>query len=175
MKRVSFLFAAAVCMLALTACGSSAKKPSAGKISGATFAGCMRAHGVTNFPDPQPGGGFNFSSNMNVSSPAFQSANKACGNEAPGAIAPPRASEHQKVLAVEASKCMRAHGITQFPDPSVNAPNPADLGNGEVAFGRGGMFWVIQASDVHSPAFDAAAEKCGVLPRGLHPPSSSAA
>ena len=109
----------------------------------------MRAHGVTNFPDPQPGGGFNFS-NLDVSSPAFQAANKACGDEAPGAIAPPKASEHQQALAVKASKCMRAHGIAQFPDPTESPPNPAALGSGEVAFGRGGMFWVVRGSDVHS-------------------------
>ena len=175
MKSVTVPFAAAACALALTACGGSAKKPaSAGKVPGATFAACMRAHGVTNFPDPQPGGGFNFSSNLDVSSPAFQAANKACGDEAPGAIAPPKASEHQKALAVKASKCMRAHGITQFPDPTESPPNPAALGSGEVAFGRGGMFWVVRGSDVHSPAFDSAAQKCGMLPRGVHPPPSSA-
>ena len=105
MKSVPVLFAAAACALALTACGGSAKKPeSAGRVPGATFAACMRAHKVTNFPDPQPGGGFNFSSNLNVASPAFQAANKACGDEAPGATGPPRASERQKTMAVTASK-----------------------------------------------------------------------
>ena len=96
------------------------------------------------------------------------------GDEAAGAIAPPKASEHQKALAVKASKCMRAHGIAQFPDPTESPPNPAALGSGGVPFGRGGMFWVVRGSDVHSPAFDSAAQKCGMLPRGVHPPSSSA-
>jgi hypothetical protein len=175
MNRITVLSAAGLCALALAACGSSAKKPaSAGKVPGPAFAACMRAHGVKNFPDPQPEGGFNFSSNIDIASPAFRAANKACGDEAPGAIAPPKPSEHQKTLAVKASRCMRAHGITQFPDPTENPPNPAALGSHEVAFGRGGMFWVVDSTDISSPAFDSTARKCGVLSRGIHPPSSSA-
>jgi hypothetical protein len=174
-KTLIGTFVIAGCALALTACGGSAKKPTPpGKVPGDTFAACMRSRGVTNFPDPQPGGGFNFNSNMNVLSPAFQAANKACGDEAPGAIRPPKPSEYHKTLALKASKCMRAHGITQFPDPTETPPNPAALGSGVVAFGRGGMFWVVRASDINSPAFDSAAEKCGMLPRGLHAPSSAA-
>jgi hypothetical protein len=40
---------------------------------------CMRAHGVTNYPDPLPGGGFSIPSTINPRAPAFIAAAKACG------------------------------------------------------------------------------------------------
>jgi hypothetical protein len=40
------------------------------------YASCMRSHGITNFPDPLPGGGFNFTGNTNT--PQFQEADSAC-------------------------------------------------------------------------------------------------
>ncbi len=70
------------------------RKPSASQIAelkknGVRFAACMRSHGVPNFPDPQfqtgPGGGIGVriggpGSGINPRSPAFQSAQKACGS-----------------------------------------------------------------------------------------------
>jgi hypothetical protein len=41
-----------------------------------TFANCMRSHGITDFPDPMPGGGFNIPGNTN--SPQFEAADNAC-------------------------------------------------------------------------------------------------
>ena len=39
----------------------------------------MRAHGVTNFPDPRPGsGGIQIPDNLNPRSPSFRSAQQAC-------------------------------------------------------------------------------------------------
>jgi hypothetical protein len=43
------------------------------------YAECMRAHGVPSFPDPLPGGGFDVPSAVDTGSPAFTSANGACG------------------------------------------------------------------------------------------------
>jgi hypothetical protein len=60
------------------------------------FAACMRSHGVSNFPDPQvssaPGGGVGVriggpGSGLDPNSPAFKSAQQACGSiigKAPG-------------------------------------------------------------------------------------------
>jgi hypothetical protein len=44
-----------------------------------TWARCMRAHGVPSFPDPNSQGVFN-RSKFNESSPAFQTASKACAS-----------------------------------------------------------------------------------------------
>jgi hypothetical protein len=48
------------------------------------FSRCMRAHGITNFPDPTFGGGggqlrIDKPSGIDPNSPAFQAAQKACG------------------------------------------------------------------------------------------------
>ncbi len=40
------------------------------------FAKCMRSHGISDFPDPMPGGGFHVTGNTN--SPQFEAAEKAC-------------------------------------------------------------------------------------------------
>lgn len=52
------------------------------------FAVCMRAHGVTNFPDPSSNGAFKVSPNsgLDQNSPTFQAAAAACRQYAP---APP--------------------------------------------------------------------------------------
>jgi hypothetical protein len=52
---------------------------------GLKYAACMRAHGVPNFPDPQPGsnGGF-LITGVDPNSPQFQSAQQACQSLMPG-------------------------------------------------------------------------------------------
>jgi len=90
---------ALACAVALSACGSSSKKPTADRGGNAliAFSKCMRNHGVTGFPDPiitatppeiNPGeystaeygnGMFiGIPSSINVSSPAFEAAAKTC-------------------------------------------------------------------------------------------------
>jgi len=39
----------------------------------------MRAHGVRNYPDPLPGGGFSIPPTVNPQSPAFIAAANGCG------------------------------------------------------------------------------------------------
>ena len=59
-----------------------------------SFARCMRSHGVSNFPDPNPNGsGFNINvAGMNSSSPAFTAAQTACKRLLPGKRSVPGAS-----------------------------------------------------------------------------------
>jgi hypothetical protein len=45
------------------------------------YTACMRSHGVTNFPDPSPGGGFQFDvGGIDTHSSRFQAATQACQN-----------------------------------------------------------------------------------------------
>jgi len=172
-RGIALTLAALGCAAAIVACGSSSKpssagnRPSSGGVAGIAFSDCMRSHGVSDFPDPLPGGGFNIPSDINTSAPAFQAANKACGNQAPGAITPPKLSEQQKALAVKQSTCIRANRVPQFPDPTVNVPDQGTLPSGMDAILRNGMLWVFPASEIGSPAFDSAAQQCGLFPRGL--------
>ncbi len=89
---------------------------------GAKFSACMRRHGVTNFPDPNGQGVIQLSSGMGVDpgSPAFAAARSACQKLLPNGGRPTPAQQakmQQKLLAF--SKCMRAHGVKDFPDPSA--------------------------------------------------------
>jgi hypothetical protein len=87
----------------------------------AKFSSCMRKHGVTNFPDPNGQGVIQFGSGMGIDpkSPTFQTAQTACQKLLPNGGQPTpqqQAQMQQQLLAL--SKCMRAHGIRDFPDPS---------------------------------------------------------
>ncbi|HEY2437128.1 MAG TPA: hypothetical protein VGH93_08090 [Solirubrobacteraceae bacterium] len=53
-------------------------KPRPSRAAQVREAECMRRHGVPNFPDPLPGGGFSYPSTFNPQSPAAQRANAAC-------------------------------------------------------------------------------------------------
>ena len=118
---------------------------------------CMRAHGVPNFPDPTPGGGLVVPNSINVNAPAFQAAQHACASLLPGGGPSGRASEADKLAMLKLARCMRAHGLPSFPDPT-NAPPATPPANG-LAIGRGGVFLVIP--DPHGPAFKHAAAACG--------------
>ncbi|MGO9883658.1 MAG: hypothetical protein ACLPV4_11660 [Solirubrobacteraceae bacterium] len=56
---VRIALAAVTYGIAIGACGSSSKANPNASVSapGIKYAGCMRAHDVTNFPDPSAGGG----------------------------------------------------------------------------------------------------------------------
>jgi hypothetical protein len=122
------------------------------------FARCMRANGEPGFPDPN-GQGLIQGSGFDPRSPQFQHAQSACakvlghglGTRSPAQIA---AAEAQ---ALAFSKCMRSHGVSDFPDPQ---------------FGSGGSIRIsLHATpgggtsnlDPNSPAFQKAQQACGSL------------
>lgn len=139
-------------MIALTflvaACGSSkeanhAARPASG--TAVAFANCMRAHGVSNFPDPGPNG-LNLSG-IETQSPAFQSAHQAClPLQSAGTAQGSPASESQRLAAIANAKCMRSHGVPNFPDPKF-LPN-------------GGNTVALNGLDTEAPAFKRAQAAC---------------
>jgi hypothetical protein len=48
------------------------------------YSACMREHGLSNFPDPQPGGDFVIGRTVDANSPRFKDAAKACEKLIPG-------------------------------------------------------------------------------------------
>jgi hypothetical protein len=116
----------------------------------------MRSHGVPNFPDPRPNGGVVIPSNIDPNSPAFVSAQKACNKLVPSAAGPgSRTSESRKLELLALAKCIRRHGVPNFPDPTSH-PSPTSGAN---AIGGGGAFLVIP--DPPTPAFQHAISVCG--------------
>jgi hypothetical protein len=136
--------AAAVAVLATaTACGGSASSSSAGSGSGSgsgsasggsadgqmlAYSQCMRAHGVPDFPDPNASGNMQVapgSPNDPMNGPQEQVANTECRHLEPGGGAAGTGGVNQQVVSqyLKLSQCMRAHGATTFPDPTVSGNN----------------------------------------------------
>jgi hypothetical protein len=150
---------AALAAVAIAGCGSGHGPPRAvGYASSVVYSDCMRAHGVTSFPDPGPEGGLDIPSTINVHSPAYRSADQTCSRLQPSPIPRRIPTERQKLLAVAFSRCVRSRGIPDFPDPTPSVPPPAQA-HGIL---RGGLYWPMSAGVVQSPAFRAAAAACGL-------------
>jgi hypothetical protein len=155
------------CALVLAACGSSGKpgggSGSAAVSAGIKYADCMRAHGVPNFPDPSSaGGGVQFSSSgIDMQSPAFGSAQSACQKLLPVGLPDPGGGSATRIVqGVKLAKCMRAHGLRSFPDPTSSPPSTLPAANAVFLGGPDGSF-SLTASMVRSPAFKHAAATCG--------------
>jgi hypothetical protein len=171
-RRLAITLTTVATSLAVAACGSSGKssdppaKSAAAMRQGAlAFSRCMRAHGLTNFPDPNTTGGgmrLQISPNSGISpfSPTFKAAQAACHKLLPGGgpfSGHPSAQDKAQMLQI--SQCMRRHGISDFPDPTTTPPS-SPTGSGAV-IGRNGVFLVLPKSiDEQSPAFKQAASAC---------------
>lgn len=154
--------------LAIAACGGANSKPPGSsspygpRSSPAAVSRCMRANGVSGFPDPRAGpdgGGVGFPGGLLVtgsdsmvvmgipfSGPAVLHAEKACQEYLPPGGPPPALSASERAAALANAECMRKHGVPNFPDPTFSG--------GQVNPGLGGL-------DPQSPAFKRAASACG--------------
>lgn len=149
------------CAAQLAACRSSSPKSNRADI-GLRFAKCMRSNGVPSFSDPSGGGGgVKIPNGVNPQSPAFQAAQKICFKLLPGGgPLSGKVSEARKQQMLKLSECMRAHGVTAFPDPTSGPPSTPPAGGG-IAFGSPGVFLSVPNSLIDSPAFTQAAKTCG--------------
>jgi hypothetical protein len=127
------------------------------------FAQCMREHGMSWFPDPQPGAG-----GLQIKVPAGQDKSKvdaamaACKKFLPNGGVPDRLDPAQLEQARQMSQCMRDHGITNFPDP--DADGRMQLDGEKLGTGPG------------QPKFDAAEKACAQFrPKGQSAESRSGA
>lgn len=153
------------CVAALaTACADSSSIPgyASGKPTSAlAFAQCMRAHGILSFPDPS-GGQFNLTG-ISQSSSQFRNAARICGGSSPEPAAGLQAQS--LAMALEFSRCMRAHGVRSFPDPVVS-----NNGNGSINITVHGS--AGNGMDPNSPVFQAAMRACRPLLRSGGNPGS---
>jgi hypothetical protein len=84
------------------------------------FAQCMRSHGVVDFPDPSSNGTILVGGTVSQS-PQYPAADETCHKLLPnGGV--PTAAQHAQGIAqlLKFSVCMRAHGISDYPDPTSN-------------------------------------------------------
>ena len=166
-------------LLWTAACGSGTSSSSTSSTSGTSSSGtgrvaaayvsdklglarCLRAHGVPNYPDPNASGQEPPSAKQLTFTPQGQAAVGACsywGNRIHNDVA----AQNQAVMGeyVRFARCMRAHGLPDFPDP---------------VYAERRVEFVLSASqdgfDPHSPQVLAKAHRCeSVLPSGLGLPS----
>jgi len=173
-RSVGTVAAALSAGVVLVACGSSysgnAGTTPSKRDAMLAFAQCVRSHGVPSFPDPggngrgglaiqqsdRAGSGASLKVNgVSVSSPAFQNAMNSCRSKLPNGGHPPPLSASQRLAMLKFSQCMRAHGLSNFPDPTFG-------GGGGVRIGLAGA----SGLDPSSPAFQAAQRACGSLQKG---------
>jgi hypothetical protein len=147
--------------------GSSPASTASPEQAGVAFAKCMRSNGVPNFPDPKAGGGFLFHANtgMNPSSPAFKAAQAKCHKLMPGGGPPSTTNPSPQTLArfLKVARCMRAHGVSGFPDPRTSVPsNPfgSGSGTGVISDIEGAILIFPSTIDQQSPVFTRAAAAC---------------
>jgi hypothetical protein len=82
------------------------------------FSQCMQSHGITDFPDPSNGVlsiPANAGGDLDPHSPQFQAAQSACKKFMPGGNL---TLGEQSAAALKYAKCMRSHGLPDFPDPN---------------------------------------------------------
>jgi hypothetical protein len=112
----------------------------------AAFSACMRANGVPKFPDPDSDGRIRFRDPVDPESPQFEAARRACRKLEPEESAPsPAEQARDRAQLLKFSACMRAQGLTKFPDPDPS---------GFLSIGKNSGF----APD--SPQFKAAEKAC---------------
>ena len=164
--------------VAVAACGGSSgpnnsnNSASSGPRSAAFHAAelrvsqCIRAHGVPNYPDPPSRGEMQSESSGNgsvtvngvkldASAQTLQNAQRACATYAP--VGPLVSSSQLASInqgAIRAAECMRANGVTDFPDPSITT-GPGGHGL-RISIGSGAGANL----NPYSPAFKAAQAKC---------------
>jgi hypothetical protein len=128
------------------------------------FAHCMRSHGVPNWPDPNRSGVFDKSKlttqQLGAGTSRIQAAQSACNPLLPNGGSGPSAAQvqHMRARGLQFSRCVRSHGVPNFPDPGRDGriPDPAGVGINQ-----------------GSPAFEAANRACGKH-RPPYIPSNSA-
>jgi hypothetical protein len=111
------------------------------------LAACLRKQGLTNFPDPPYANGE--LNKLGFTRQAIEKyENGACHKYAlaAGAVETPAENQQHLEQMLAIAKCMRAHGVVNFPDPSAQGAlmMPVSVGN--------------------EPEYSSAAKTCGAPP-----------
>jgi hypothetical protein len=138
--------------------GGAGNNTAANLAKAVKFAQCMRANGVSAFPDPDASGqltidGVANGSSVDTSSPAFTQAISACKDLEPAGFMGHQRSPEQQKVALKFAQCMRDDGVPDFPDPTPNGPLIDTT-----------RIPSVGDRDPHSiPALQAAMAKCGAI------------
>ena len=137
--------------------GQPAQSISADKSYGdaLAYSRCMRAHGLPNFPDPSSQGHLvvkaHSGGDLNPASLRYRSASTACAHLLPNGGQDTSAQQHHDLARfLRYARCIRSHGIPNFPDPTLSA-------------GRVDLVLRGSGVDLGSPQFQSAQQACRSL------------
>ena len=120
---LSSIIAALALVIAACSGGSVASGGSKAYEKAVAYAQCMRSSGEPAFPDPSSTGTFSLGQ-IDINSVGYQTSTQACQKLLPN-TAQFQLSGAQKqailTMALKHAECMRAHGISDFPDPGPNS------------------------------------------------------
>jgi hypothetical protein len=119
------------------------------------FSRCMRSHGVPNYPDPTSSGAIPKVSGQQASSPQFQAAQRACQNLLPAGTNdqfPPGEVRLLLIGMLRFSRCMRSHGVPNWPDPTTDVEGRPEFPLSHVP-GTNRNYW-------HSPRINRVGNEC---------------
>ena len=84
------------------------------------FAECIRAHGVSDFPDPNAKNEFEYG--VSVTPAVWKQATTACKDlQPPGTLSSKRTPKEQSA-SLRFAECIRENGVKDFPDPVNGEP-----------------------------------------------------
>jgi hypothetical protein len=129
------------------ATSSGANKKLTARDKAVKFAECIRAHGVSDFPDPNEKNQFQYG--VSVSPAVWTRATTACKDlQPPGTLSGKRTPKQQSA-SLRFAQCVRDNGVKDFPDP-VNGEPLIDTTKIPTSNKPGGM-----------TILNAATQKCG--------------
>jgi hypothetical protein len=84
------------------------------------FSECIRAHGVSDFPDPNAKNQYDYG--VSVTPAVWKQATTACKDlQPPGTLSSKRTPKEQSA-SLRFAQCIRDHGVKDFPDPVNGEP-----------------------------------------------------
>jgi len=182
-RRPLLLVAASIAglVLLLAACSGSSPSaapggsPSTGSGSAVAYSACLRAHGVPNYPDPNSSGILpkTDAQALGVATARYQASQRACQAMLPDSASepfddqvrqcylagacPPTLVQQMTTHGRTIAHCMRAHGIPNWPDPTLDP-------QGRPFFDLTGQG--ISRSESHSQDYEAKEGLCSRLAGG---------
>ena len=128
---------AAACGGSPSRAGSGGSPPAGGpadSTSAVAYSACMRSHGVPNYPDPDSSGQLpkTGAQLLGISTSQYQTAQQTCRHLLPtgGSVqqqeaqcmqnsdCPPALLQQMMAGDLKLARCMRSHGVPNFPDPT---------------------------------------------------------
>ena len=100
--------------------GSGGNKQATARDKAVKFAECIRAHGVSDFPDPNEKNQFEYG--VSVTPAVWDKATTACKDlQPPGTLSGKRTPKQQSA-SLRFAQCIRDNGVKDFPDPINGEP-----------------------------------------------------